>query len=92
MFWSTDLSLMKNFRIKERQNLQLRLAAFNPLNHALASFEQGDPNLKLNFNSAGQVTTNSCPPTGPCPTGTTFGEAYYKSGGRVLQLGIKYSF
>ncbi len=92
MFWNTDLSVMKNFKIKERQNLQLRLSAFNPLNHALTSFVSGDPNLKLNYNAAGQVTTNTPLPNGQTEPGTTFGQADYKSGGRVLELGIKYSF
>jgi len=92
MFWNTDLSFMKNFKIKERQNLQFRFAFFNPLNHGLTSFENGDPNLKLNFNATGQVTTQNCPSFAVCPAGSTFGTAFYKSGGRVIELGVKYSF
>jgi len=92
MFWNTDLSLMKNFKIKERQNVQFRFAFFNPLNHGLTSFENGDPNLKLNFNAAGQVANQNCPTFAACPAGSTFGTAFYKSGGRVIELGVKYSF
>jgi hypothetical protein len=93
MFWNTDLSLMKNFKIKERQNVQFRFAFFNPLNHGLTSFTSGDSNLKLSYNALGQIITGtSCATTGPCNQPTTFGEATYKSGGRVIELGVKYSF
>lgn len=93
MFWNTDLSLMKSFKIKERQNLQFRLAFFNPLNHALTSFTSGDSNLKLSYNDQGQIITGtSCATTGPCTQQTTFGKATYVVGGRVIELGVKYSF
>jgi hypothetical protein len=101
MFWNTDLSLMKNFKIKERQNLQLRFAFFNPLNHGLTSFTSGDSNLKVSYNELNQlITGTTCNPNpvtkpengGPCNTPSTFGKATYKSGGRVIELGVKYSF
>ena len=37
-----DLTLLKNFQVKEKQNLQLRLAAFNFVNHPLTSFNNND--------------------------------------------------
>ena len=80
MFWNTDLSLLKNFKIKESQNLQFRFAAFNPLNHGLRSFTGGDPNLKLTYDGNGNLTNSK------------FGQADYTVGGRVIELGIKYSF
>jgi hypothetical protein len=94
MFWNTDLSLLKSFKIAERQGLQLRFAAFNPLNHPLLSFNNGDNNLKAIFNSSGQLTNLTSPPSNPCPGPQcqTFGYADYHFGHRTLELGIKYSF
>jgi len=81
IYWGTDLTLSKNFRITERQGLQFRIAAFNFLNHPLTSFSSGDPNLKLQFDGNGVLKNNS-----------TFGIADYKYGHRVIELGVKYSF
>jgi hypothetical protein len=96
MFWSSDLTLMKNFKVTERQNLEFRIAAFNFLNHDLLSFTNSDSNLKLNFNDIGQVITGtSCPATSggtPCNQTSTFGQAKYHVGNRLLEVGVKYSF
>jgi hypothetical protein len=81
-FWNTDLSLFKSFKISERQGLQFRFAAFNPLNHALPSFINGDNNLKLNFDSGSNVTTNA----------SNFGMTTAHFGQRKLEFGLKYSF
>jgi hypothetical protein len=59
MYWNSDLSLIKNFKIKERQNLQFRVAAFNFLNHGLLSFDNNDNNLTMQFNDLGQVVTGA---------------------------------
>jgi len=80
MFWQSDLSLMKNFRITERQNLQFRFAAFNFLNHDLPSFTSGDSNLHASFNAQGQLSNPN------------FGIAQYAFGHRIMELGIKYTF
>jgi hypothetical protein len=80
MFWNSDLSLMKNFRISEHQSLQFRFAAFNFMNHDLTSFSANDSNLYLHFNSAGQLTNPN------------FGVALYKMGHRIMEMGVKYSF
>jgi len=80
MFWNTDLTLSKNFRITESQGLQFRIAAFNFLNHALTSFTGSDPNLKLHFDGNGNLLTQN------------FGIAQYKFGHRVIELGVKYTF
>jgi len=96
MFWNTDLTLLKNVKITERQSLQFRIAAFNFLNHDLLSFTNNDSNLKLGLNDLGQVITGtSCPATSggtSCTSPSTFGKATYHVGGRLLELGVKYSF
>jgi len=78
-FWSSDLTLMKNFKITERQGLQLRFAAFDFLNKSLLSFTNGDNNLKLTFDSSGKANSN-------------FGLATYRVGHRILEVGVKYWF
>jgi len=59
MFWNSDLTLIKNLKITERQNVEFRFSAFNFLNHDLLSFTNSDSNLKLNFNDLNQVITGA---------------------------------
>jgi len=87
-FWTSDLSLFKNFRIKESQKLQFRFSAYNFMNHPLWSFAgtgPGSSNLYLNFAPApsgnGQVQSNS-----------TFGYTPIKIGNRIIQFALKYYF
>jgi len=93
MFWNSDLTLLKSFKITERQNVEFRFAAFNFLNHDLLSFSNGDSNLKLSYGSNGQLsnltdTTHACPGIS-CQA---FGYANYHYGHRILEMGVKYSF
>lgn len=83
-YWKSDLTAIKNFKVGERQNLQFRIAGFNFLNHALTSFEGGDPNLDLNNFSYvnGQQVNNN----------TNFGVAKWRYGQRIVELGVKYTF
>ncbi|MEP6536873.1 MAG: TonB-dependent receptor [Bryobacteraceae bacterium] len=58
--WNTDFSVFKDFKIRERINLQFRSEFFNILNHA--NFALGsDTNGKLSLDSAsfGQITSTS---------------------------------
>jgi hypothetical protein len=79
-FFNTDLSLFKNFKISEKKNMQFRASAYNFPNHPVRSFINGDPNLFLNFNGAGQVTNQR------------FGFADQRVGRRVIQLTAKFFF
>jgi hypothetical protein len=88
MFWESDLTLNKNFRITERQGLQFRIAAFNFLNHPLTSFSTSDANLKLHFDGNG----NLLQPTFAGTNFPTWGIAQYKFGHRIIELGVKYTF
>jgi Carboxypeptidase regulatory-like domain len=96
MFWSSDLTLLKHVKITERQNLEFKFAAFNPLHHSLLSFAPGDSNLHLIFNDLGQVITGtSCPGTSggaSCTQPSTFGVATTRYGVRTLELGVKWIF
>ncbi|PYX72507.1 MAG: hypothetical protein DMG78_12095 [Acidobacteria bacterium] len=79
MFWNSDLTLIKNFKITEHQALQFRFAAFNFMNHDLLSFVNNDNNLKLVLSPTGQANSN-------------FGVATSHVGHRILEVGAKYTF
>ena len=49
-YFNADLGLFKNFAIAERKKLQLRMNAYNFLNHPLWSFNGS--NLNLGFTGA----------------------------------------
>ena len=92
MFWNSDITLLKSFKISERQNVEFRIAAFNFLNHNLLSFNNGDNNLKMSFSNG--VMSNATDPNHPCPgiTCGAFGYANYHYGHRIVEVGAKYSF
>ncbi len=90
MFWNSDLTLLKNFRITEHQNVEFRIAAFNFLNHDLLSFNNNDSNLKMGFSNG--VLSNNTDANCPGISCQGFGYANYHYGHRILEVGAKYSF
>jgi len=86
-YWSSDLSLFKNFQMGESRKLQFRVEAFNFLNHPEWSFSNsglGSGALNLNWQpngSGGATMVNS-----------TFGTPQIKVGNRIIELAIKYYF
>ena len=93
LYWNSDLTLMKTFNITESQKLEFRFSAFDFMNHALTSFTSGDNNLKLNFDSSGNLlnktdTKNAC----PGPNCQAFGYPDVTFGQRRLEVAVKYSF
>ena len=89
-YFNHDLTLLKNFRVRDKDNLQFRLAAFNFLNHPLVSFNSGntagDLTLSQQFGTAGQrLTTSDLTEPG-------FGIAEVKYGSRLVELSAKYTF
>ncbi len=87
--FTNDLTLLKNFATGEKKNLQLRLAAFNFLNHPLTSFNNNDSN---NLTLAFQGATVGQPLTVNQLTHQGFGIAPIKYGSRLLELSAKFSF
>ncbi len=88
-FMDHDVTLLKNFAVHEGQNLQLRMAAFNVLNHPLVSFNnQNTDNLTLNFSEA----TVGQPLTSNVLVYPNFGVADIKVGNRLVEVEAKYSF
>jgi len=89
-YFEHDLTLLKNFKVRDKDNLQVRLAAFNFLNHPLTSFNPNntasDLTLSQQFGTAGQRLTQSD------LTEPGFGIAEIKEGSRLLELSAKYTF
>jgi hypothetical protein len=105
-YFNSDVTLLKNFRIKEGQSLQFRLAGFNYLNHPNYQLYGGPAaGLTIGF---GQILphTNPNDPKSPviypqddasaraklAQTSNNFGSTPYKSSLRIIELGFKYSF
>ena len=85
-FFDTDLAAYKTFNVTEHQNLQVRLSAFNWVNHPLPQFSGGNQ-LQLNYNQDLSVNTSTNSPTQ--------GFLDTKAGGhaaRILELALKYNF
>jgi hypothetical protein len=51
--WTIDLALSRNINVTKMQNVELRLEAFNLLNH----FNWGNPATNLNLGTFGRITT-----------------------------------
>jgi len=79
-FLNSDLTLFKDFTVREHQKIQFRVQGNNFLNHPLTSFINGDNNLNLSFDQNGKLSNPS------------FGYADWKTGHRIVQLAIKYTF
>jgi hypothetical protein len=75
-FWNWDISLMKNFRVRERHELQVKADFFNAFNH----YNLGEPNNYLADTRDGGS---------PDPT---FGMIYWGWNPRVIQIGLRYTF
>ncbi len=87
-FFNTDLTAERGFKLGHdgKQNLRLRYAAFNFVNHALNSFGTGYANqTTLIFNGTSLANAAVNPNTG-------FGTAPQKLGRRISELSLKYEF
>jgi hypothetical protein len=88
-FQEHDMTVLKSFAVGEGRNLELRLGAFNFLNHPLVSFNnQNTNNLNLGFQEgvAGKALTQSM------LVNQGFGVANIKVGSRTAELQAKFTF
>jgi len=89
MYWKSDLTAVKNFKLGEQKDVQIRVAAFDFLNHALLSFAPSDIHLDMNNlawkndGSALGTEINNDP---------DFGHALWHFGHRIMEFEAKYSF
>lgn len=85
-FFDTDLAAYKTFKVRDGQDLQFRISAFNFVNHPLGQFS-GNNQLTLNYNT--DLTPNTA------SNSATQGFLDTKAGGhtaRILELALKYNF
>jgi hypothetical protein len=88
-FIDHDVTLLKNFKIGERRNLQVRMAAFNVFNHPLVSFNNNNTN---NLNLGFQNATVGQPLSQNTLLYQDFGVANIKVGNRLVEFEGKFSF
>ena len=95
MYFKWDMSVYKNFKITERQNLQFRVSGFNFLNHPITSFNSSNTNalqLQVGDGSKTATTAQEALQNATVVNPSTFGGTIYKVGQRILELGFKYNF
>jgi Carboxypeptidase regulatory-like domain/TonB-dependent Receptor Plug Domain len=89
-FLNNNLSLFKDFTVRENGTLELRASSFNFLNHPLVSFNNND-NSNLNLgNLLGAVPGKSL--TEAELGYKNFGIANVKYGSRLMELSAKFTF
>jgi hypothetical protein len=86
-FFNTDLSVFKNFTFgkSETKKLQFRFSGYNFINHGLLTFVKNDPNLTLGYHYDAQAQAAVL-------NNPNFGTANNRTGHRILQGAIKFSF
>jgi len=97
MYFKSDLSVYKDFKINEHQNMQFRLSGFNFLNHPITSFTGNDPSNPLNLQVGDPDHSHYTSPAealagAKVKNPDSFGSTSYKMGERILELGFKYNF
>ena len=103
-YFKSDLSIYKDFKINDRQNMQFRGSGFNFLNHPLTSFNNnnlGTMYLTANDCSAAAQAAGTCPQYSSLTQALqnvaitnagTFGYTSFKNGVRIVELAFKYNF
>jgi hypothetical protein len=84
-FVSSDLALMKNFKFRERQNVQFRFSAFNFLNHKLKQFGTSNDDQLI-------MTASSTASKGFTLPSDFTGKPEGITGRRVMEFALKYEF
>lgn len=97
----SDLSVYKDIKLNAKQNFQLRMSAFNFLNHPISSFTSASGNaLSLTFadpacnatTGVGCATSQSSAFSQISLQNAGFGKTPYKWGVRIVEFGAKYNF
>lgn len=93
-FFDTDLTAAKSFKVTEGSTIQLRVAAFNVINHANNSFTAVNTNnYTMNFSQTVNVSNvNQALTTANASANPQFGYAPLKEGRRIMELGLRYNF
>jgi len=97
-FFDADLTAAKRFRVTEGSSFQLKVAAFNVLNHANNTFTSVNPsNFTMdvgNTVTAGSLNQalTSTSLVNATPGVNQFGSAPLRTGRRVMELALRYDF
>ncbi len=92
-YFDTDLTVSKRIPIDHRGTIQLKLAAFNFINHGLTTFDAADQEAyTLNFNTT--ATAQSLPEalSQARSVNPGFGLAPLRNGRRILEMTLRYDF
>ena len=88
-YFNSDLSVFKDFKIRESKTVQFRMQAFNFLNHPNKQFQyNGNQDVHLNFTVPGSSGAISTTNTNPL----TNGYPLYSVGNRSLEFALKFFF
>jgi hypothetical protein len=94
-FFDTDMTAAKRFRVTEGSSIQLRVAAFNFINHANTTFTTVHPaNYTMTF-SQGSNSTNvnqALQSANAASASPQFGYAPLREGRRIMELGLRFDF
>ena len=94
-YFNSDLTVQRTFKLKEKQNVQFRLAGFNFLNHPLPSFQNGSNQVGLTLNYGSPDSSATTPAQAiarATQNSVNFGYTPFKQGFRIVELGARYSF
>jgi hypothetical protein len=82
-FWEWDQTITRQFRIAESQRVEFRFEVFNVTNSVRFYLASGTNSLNLSNGQFGKVVSDASTTGSASPTG---------SGGRIVQLALKYVF
>jgi hypothetical protein len=98
----SDLSVYKDIQINDQQEIQFRMSGFNFLNHPIPTFTNNNGNaLSLSYADpacgaatgyAGCEYSQSAAIAGLALSNSGFGKTPFKTGVRIVEFGLKYSF
>jgi hypothetical protein len=94
-YFNSDLTVQRTFRVKEKQDFELRMAGFNFLNHPLPAFVGSNLlGLTLNYGDpAGYVATSpQASLAAAVQNSANFGYTPYKQGFRIVEFQARYNF
>jgi hypothetical protein len=98
-YFNTDLTVQRAFKLKEKKELQFRVAGFNFLNHPLPTFYYAGNNTGLALSFASPTTSTATTPAQAfaqaIPSTQSvlqFGRTPYKVGFRIIELGARFNF
>jgi len=82
-FWEWDQTITRQFRVTESQRVEFRFEVFNVTNSVRFYLASGTNSLNLSNGQFGRIVSDTSTTGSVSPTG---------SGGRIVQLALKYVF